>query len=94
MQAKKMNITAYESKALTCFLRSFHRYLNDQNSPRNIFNDQAFNTAREVLSARRKEEVREHAKGNRHQAARALTEAKEDELFRVIQFGSTISEAL
>ena len=94
MQAKKKNITAYEPKTLTCFLRSIHRYLNNQNSPTNIFNDQAFNKAREVLPAKRKEEVREHAKGNRHQAVRELTEVEECELFRVVQFSSAISEAL
>ena len=94
MQARKKNGTAYEPNTLTCFLRSLQRYLNDQNSPMNIFKDQAFNKAREVLSAKRKEVVREHAKGNRPQAARELTEAEEDELFRVGEFGSANPETL
>ena len=64
MQAKKRNGTAYEPNTLTYFLRSLQRYLNDQNSPTKIFKDQAFNKAREVLSAKRKEVVTEHAKGN------------------------------
>ena len=46
-----------------------------------------------MLSAKRKEVVREHAKGNRPQAARELTEAEEDELFRVGEFGSANPEA-
>ena len=46
------------------------RYLNDKNSTINLFKDQAFNKAREVLSAKKKEVVRENAKGNRPQAAR------------------------
>ena len=60
----------------------------------NIFKDQAFNKAREMLSAKRKEVVREKAKGNRPQAARELTEADEDELCRVGEFGSANPEAL
>ena len=43
MQVEKKNGTAYEPNTLTCFLRSLQRYLNDQNSPMNIFKDQAFN---------------------------------------------------
>ena len=60
----------------------------------NIFKYQAFNKAREVLSAKRKEVGREHAKGNRPQAARELTEAEEDELFRVGEFSSANPKAL
>ena len=60
MQAKKKHRTAYEPNTLTCFLRSIQRYLNDKNSTINIFKDQAFNKAREVLSAKRKEVVGEN----------------------------------
>ncbi len=49
MQAKKKNGTAYEPNTLTCFLRSLQRYLNDKSSSINVFKDQAFNKAREVL---------------------------------------------
>ena len=49
MQAKKKNGTAYEHNTLTCFLRSLQRYLNDKSSSVNVFKDQAFNKAREVL---------------------------------------------
>lgn len=94
MQAKKKDGTAYEPNTLTCFVRSLQRYLNDQNSLINIYKDQAFNKAREVLSAKRKEVVRENAKGNRPQAARELTADEEDELFRIGEFGYGNPEAL
>lgn len=94
MQAKKKNGTAYEPNTLTCFLRSIQRYLNDKNSTINVFKDQAFNKAREVLSAKRKEVVRENAKGNRPQAARELTEEEEDKHFRLGEFGASNPEAL
>jgi hypothetical protein len=94
MQAKKKNGAAYEPNTLTCFLRSIQRYLNDKNSPINVFRDQEFNKAREVLSAKRKEVVRENAKGNRPQAARELTVDEEDQLFRLGEFGDGNPEAL
>ena len=94
MQAKKKNGTAYEPNTLTCFLRSLQRYLNDKSSSINVFKDQAFNKAREVLSAKRKVVVRENAKGNRPQAARELTEEEEDKLFRLGEFGDNNPEAL
>ena len=79
---------------MTWFLRSIQRYLNDKISTINIFKDQAFNKAREVLSAKRKEVVRENAKGNQPQAARELTEGVEDKLFRLGEFGTSNPEAL
>ncbi len=94
MQAKKRNGTAYEPNTLTCFLRSLQRYLNDKSSSINVFKDQAFNKAREVLCAKRKVVVRENAKGNQPQAARELTEEEEDKLFRLGEFGDNDPEAL
>jgi hypothetical protein len=94
MQAKKENGRAYEPNTLTCFFRSIQRYLNNKNFPINVFKDQEFNKAREVLSAKKKEVVRENAKGNRLQAARELTVDEEDQLFRLGEFGDSNPEAL
>ena len=94
MPARKRNGMAYEPNTLTCFLRSIQRYLNDKNSAINVFKDQAFNKAREVLSAKNKEVVRENAKWNRPQAARELTDEEEHKLFHLGEFGAGNPEAL
>ena len=53
-----------------------------------------FNKSREVLLARKRQLVEEFAKGNRPQAARALTEAEEDLLFDQGLFGDHNPEVL
>ncbi|KAL9955901.1 hypothetical protein ACROYT_G037299 [Oculina patagonica] len=56
--------------------------------------DMEFAKSREVLLAKRRELVEKHAKGNRPQAARAITESEEDLLFRTKQFGDHDPEVL
>jgi hypothetical protein len=68
--------------------------LNESNSTINIFQDPEFNKSREVLLARKRQLVEEFAKGNRPQAARALTEAEEDLLFDQGLFGDHKPEVL
>ena len=72
--------------------RSLQRYVNDENSTLNLFKDQEFSKSREVLKAKKRELVEQHAKGNR--PARELTEAEEDLLFQTRQFGDHDPETL
>ena len=74
--------------------RSLQRYVNDENSTLNLFKDQEFSKSREVVKAKKRELTEQHAKGNRPQAARELTEAEEDLLFQTRQFGNHDPETL
>ena len=86
MKIRKQNGEMYEPSSLASVHRSLQRYLNDKNSTLNLFKDQEFSKSREVLKAKKRELVEQHAKGNRAQAARELTEAEEDLLFQSRQF--------
>ena len=48
-----------------------------------------FKLSREVLSAKRRQLVVEHGKGNKPNAARELTEGEEDKLFECGEFGTS-----
>ena len=77
MDFRKKDGRVYEPVSLISFQRSIQRYLNDNNSSRNVMKDQDFAKSREVLSARKRNLVVNNAKGNRPQAARKLTEDEE-----------------
>ena len=94
MTITKKDGSVYEPSSLTSFQRSVQRYLNDENSSVNIFQDPEFAKTREVLLARKRQLVEKFAKGNRLQAARALTEAEEDLLFDKGLFGNHKPEVL
>ena len=81
---KKKDGEAYEPGTLQ---RSLQRYLNDKNSKINILKDQEFQKSSEVLLSKKKQLVIEEAKGNRPHAAKELSNAEEDLLFRSGQFG-------
>ena len=72
MNVRKKNGGVYEPTSLKDFQRGLQRYLNDKSSTINILQDQEFSKSREVLLARKRELVQQHAKGNRPQACREL----------------------
>ena len=86
---KKLDGTEYEPGSLTFFQRSLQRSLNDRGSNVNIIEGNNLKLSREVLSAKRRQLVVEHGKGNKPQAARELTEAEEDKLFECGEFGTS-----
>ena len=94
MNIRKKNGDVYEPSSLKDFQRSLQRYLNDKCSPINILQDQEFSKSREVLSAKQRELVQQHAKGNRPQACRELTIAEEDQFFELGLFGKQDPEVL
>ena len=94
MEKKKKDGGAYEPGTLQSFQRSLQRYLNDKNSKINILKDQQFQKSREVLLSKKKQLVVEEAKGNRPHAAKELSNAEEDLLFRSGQFGDENPVAL
>ncbi|KAK2554202.1 Transcriptional regulator QRICH1 [Acropora cervicornis] len=55
----------------------------------NIIDGDKFKLSREVLSAKRRQLVVEHGKGNKPNAARELTEGEEDKLFECGEFGTS-----
>ena len=67
---KKLDGTEYEPGSLTSFQRSIQRSLNERGSNVNIIEGDNFKLSREVLSAKRRQLVVEHGKGNKPQAAR------------------------
>ena len=86
---KKLDGTEYEPGSLTPFQRSLQRSLNERGSNVNVIEGDNFKLSREVLSAKRRQLVVEHGKGSKPQAARELTEAKEDKLFECGEFGTS-----
>ena len=68
MNVRKKNGDVYEPTSLKDFQRSLQRYLNDKSAQVNILQDQEFSKSREVLLAKKRELVQQHAKGNRPQA--------------------------
>ena len=56
--------------------------------------EQEFSKSREVLLAKKRELVQQHAKGNRPQACRELTITEEDQLFQLGLFGKHEPEVL
>ena len=91
---KKKDGGSYEPATLQSFQRSLQRYLNDKNSKLNILKDWEFLKSREVLLSKKKQLVFEEAKGNRPHAAKELSNAEEDFLFRTGKFGAENPEAL
>ena len=94
MEIKEKDGGAYEQATLCSFQRRLQRYLNDKNFNINILKDREFQICRKVLLSKKKQLVAEQVKGNRPQAARELTDAKEDLLFRSSEFGDKHPEAL
>ena len=86
---KKLDGTEYEPVSLTCFRRSRQRSLNERGSGMNIIDGDKFKLSREVLSAKRRQLVVEHGKGNKPNAARELTEGEKDKLFECGEFGTS-----
>ena len=86
---RKLDGTEYEPVSLTSFQRSLQRFLNESGSKLNIIEGDGFKLSREVLTAKRRQLVVEHGKGNKPQATRELTEAEEDKLFECGEFGAT-----
>ncbi|CAB4045682.1 Hypothetical predicted protein, partial [Paramuricea clavata] len=94
MTITKKDGSVYEPSSLTSFQRSIQRHLNFSNSTLNIFKDVEFAKSRDVLLARKRQLVETHAKGNRPQACRALTEEEEELLFDKGLFGDHEPETL
>lgn len=93
MSVRKPDGTEYEPNSLSSYQRSIQRHLQDRKYGGNILKDEAFQTSRRVLAARRKSLVAK-GKGNRPQATRALTDEEEDQLFASGQFGDNDPEVL
>ena len=91
---KKKDSGSYEPATPQSFQRSLRRYLNDKNSKLNILKDREFLKSREVLLSKKKQLVFEEAKGNSPHAAKELSNAEEDLLFRTCKFGAENPEAL
>ena len=94
IEIKKKDGGSYEPATLQSFQRSLQRYLNDKKSKLNVLEDLEFLKSREVLLSKKKQLVFEEAKGNRPHAAKELSNAEEDLLFRTGEFGAESPEAL
>ena len=68
MKVRKMNGQDYEPDTFTSFLRSFDRYLKEKGQQRQILFDREFETAHQVLEAKRKE-LRKQGLGKKERAA-------------------------
>ena len=68
--------------------------VHDKNSKLNTLKDREFLKSREVLLSKKKQLIFEEGKGNRPHAAKELSNAEEDLLFRTGEFGAENPEAL
>ena len=68
--------------------------VHDKNSKLNTLKDREFLKSREVLLSKKKQLIFEEWKGNRPHAAKELSNAEEDLLFRTGEFGAENPEAL
>ena len=87
LEIKKKDGGSYEPATLQSFQRSLQRYLN-------ILKDWEFLKSRDALLSKKKQLIFEEAKGNRPHAAKELSNAEEDLLFRTGEFGAENPEAL
>ena len=94
LEIKKKDGGSYEPATLQSFQRSLQRYLNDKNSKLNILEDREFLKSRDALLSKKKQLIFEEAKENRPHAAKELSNAEEDLLFRTGEFGAENPEAL
>ena len=94
VEIKKEDGGSYEPATLQSFQRSLQRYLNDKNSKLNILEDREFLKSRDALLSKKKQLIFEEAKENRPHAAKELSNAEEDLLFRTGEFGAENPEAL
>lgn len=91
---KKLDGGEYEPGTLTSFQRSIERSLNEAGFNINIIEDDSFKLSWEVLSARRRQLVIDHGKGNKPRAACMLTETEEGKLFACGEFGTSNPKVL
>ena len=94
IHARKKDGEEYEPDTLSSYQRSIHRYLGDKKSKVNILKDEELEESRKVLVAKRRVLVHKHGKGNKPQAAEALSEIEEDALFNSGEFGDSNPSAL
>lgn len=86
MKAKTMKGNLYEPDTLTGIRNSLQRVLVERGSKYDLREGIAFNKSRKVLSSRRKE-LTKMGKGNKPNAARAITAEEVDLLFKSKYFG-------
>ena len=83
----------YEPSSLRGFISSFHRHLKERKYPSNIIENIAFEQTRKSLQARCKK-LKKDGKGNKPNAAQALTDHEINTLYQQNQLGILNAEAL
>ena len=86
---RKKNGQEYEPDSISGFQRSIQRYLSEKGSNVNILKDKDFEKSRNVLAAKRKSLIHEQGKDSKPQAATALEDEEEDNLFEIGEFGDS-----
>ncbi|XP_028417951.1 zinc finger MYM-type protein 2-like [Dendronephthya gigantea] len=93
LSVKKKDGEEYEPSSLRGFLSSFHRYLKEHKYTANIVEDLAFEKTRKCLQARSKQ-LKKKGKGNKPNAAEALTDDQINILYEKNLLGLSNNEAL
>ena len=93
VKVRKQDGGEYEPTTLRSFISSFDRFLRKKNYPTTIIEGDEFRKTRECLAAKQRE-LKKEGKGNKPNAARALTDEEVDILYGLNLLGSANGEAL
>ena len=88
-----VNSQDYEQSSLRELFLSFNRYLKERQYSASIIEDIVFDQARKCLEARSKQ-LKKEGKGNKPNAAEALTDVEENNLYEKNLLGISNAEAL
>ena len=93
VKVRKQDGGEYEPTTLRSFISSFDRFLRKKNYPATIIEGDEFRKIRKCLAAKQRE-LKKEGKGNKPNAARALTDEEVGILYGPDLLGSANSEAL
>jgi hypothetical protein len=91
---RKTDGKEFEPSTLDSILRSIDRHLRDNNYPVSIIRDHAFQSTHAVLTAKKKQLVEVHGKGQRPNAATAISFEEEEKLWNAAKLGMDTPQAL
>ena len=93
VKVRKQDGGKYEPRTLRSFISSFDRFLRKKNYPTTIIEGDEFRKTRECLAAKQRE-LKKEGKGNKPNAARALTDEVDIRLYGLNLLGPANDEAL
>ena len=91
---RKKDRSEYEPSTIDSVFRSLDRHLRDTQYPCSLINDHAFQSTRALITAKKKQLVEVHGKGQRPNAATALSYEEENKLWEEGKLGTDTPQTL